>query len=265
MAPGCRTERRWKARSRRSVQSGEYRLEGSWDMNELLAAFPDAIQALVKRHLSYDALPQGAICFHAGDIVGRVYFPTSGLISLLVPAGGDEFAEAGLIGSEGAAGLQSAVWSRPSFTHAIVQVPGEFWSVPSELLRQAVQGSDEAKALVIGYTETLWAEAQQAAACNANHPALRRLARWLLQAADRTQSDRVPVTQKLLSEMLGLKRTTVTGLAEQLQDHGMVKYRRGNIAILDRVTLEGTACDCYQIVQQLYRKRSENLVRYSTR
>lgn len=231
---------------------------GQWG-NLLLAALPGATLALLKRDLSAGTLPQGAICFDVADVVGRVYFPTSGLISLLVSAGGDELVEAGLIGSEGAAGLQSAFWSRPSFTRAVVQVPGEFWSVSAELLRQAVQMSDEAKALVSGYTEILWSEAQQLAACNAIHPALRRLARWLLQAADRSQSNQLPLTQKFLAEMLGVRRTSLTALAQRLQDRGIIKYTRGNIVIVDRATLEATACQCYPIIRQLYRSESETL------
>lgn len=231
---------------------------GRWG-NELLAAFPDAVRAQLNRHLSDVTLPQGAICFEAGHVVGRVLFPMSGLISLVVSAGGDERVEAGVIGNEGAAGLQSAVWSRPSFTRAVVQMPGQFWSVPAGPLRQAVQGSDEAKALVSGYTELLWAEAQQLAACNVIHPALRRLARWLLQAADRSRSNRMPLTQEVLAEIIGVRRTSVTLLARALQDRGVIKHGRGSIVISDRTALEAIACPCYQIVQQLYRGESETL------
>ena len=227
--------------------------------NELLAAFPEAIQTHLNPYLSHATLAQGAICFDAGDLVRRVYFPMSGLISLLVSVGGEERVEAGMIGSEGAAGLQSAVWSRPSFTRAIVQVPGTFWSVAAEPLRQAVRGNDEALALVSGYTEFLWAEAQQLAACNVTHRALRRLARWLLQAADRGRSDRMPLTQELLAKMIGIRRTSVTLLARELQDRGVIKHGRANITVLDRAALEATACQCYQIIQQLYRRQSENL------
>jgi CRP-like cAMP-binding protein len=230
--------------------------EGRWG-NELLAAFPDAIQTHLNPYLSHAILAQGAICFDAGDVVRRVYFPMSGLISLLVSAGGDARVEAGMIGSEGAAGLQSAVGSRPSFTRAVVQVPGTFWSVAAEPLRQAVRGNDEAMALVSGYTELLWAEAQQLAACNVTHPALRRLARWLLQAADRGRSDRMPLTQEMLAEMIGVRRTSLTLLARHLQDRGVIKHGRGNVTVLDRAALEATACQCYQIIQRLYRRQSE--------
>jgi CRP-like cAMP-binding protein len=226
---------------------------GRWG-NELLASFPDAIQALLKPHASSVGLAQGAVCFDAGDVVERVYFPASGLISLLASAGGDDLVEAGLIGTEGAAGLQSAVWSRPAFARAVVQIPGKFWSIPAEPLRQAVQSLEEAKCLVGGYTETLWAEAQQLAACNAVHHASRRLARWLLQAADRSQSSHLPFTQEFLADMLGVRRTSVTLLAQQLQERGLIRYSRADIVILDRAQLEASACECYQVIRRLYHR-----------
>ncbi len=153
--------------------------------NQSLAVFPDAVLALLI-DLSNVTLSQGAICFDAGDLIKSVYFPASGLISLIVCTRGGEFVEAGMIGREGAAGLQNAMGQRPSLTRAIVQAPGIFWSISAEPLRHAIENSEQAKAVVNGYTEILWTEAQQLAACNAVHQSLPRLARWLLQSADRT-------------------------------------------------------------------------------
>ncbi len=220
--------------------------------NQFLAIFPDATLALLKGHLSNVSLPQGAVCFDAGDITERVYFPTTGLISLVICTQGGDLVEAGMVGREGAAGLQSVVTRRPSFTRAIVQVPGLFWTIPAEPLRHAIEKSEEAKALVNRYTEILWSEAQQLAACNAIHQSSARLARWLLLSADRTGSNNLLLTQEFLGEMLGIRRTSVTLLAQEIQQRGVIKYSRGKIAILDRATLEATACECYQVIRRLY-------------
>src|SRR5262249_26552145 len=110
----------------------------------------------------------------------------------------------------------------------------------------------EANALVQQYIETLWAEAQQICACNATHEGETRLARWLLQCADRTGTEQSTVTQESLGEMLGIRRTTVTLLAQHLQDRGIIKYSRGKIAIVDRAVLESCACGCYGTVKGLY-------------
>ena len=109
----------------------------------------------------------------------------------------------------------------------------------------------ELRELIFAYIETLWAEAQQNAACNAIHDCSSRLCRWLLQCADRTGSDRVLLTQEFLAEMLGVRRTTVTLLAQELQKRGILRYSRGRITILDRAALEGGACDCYEVIRKL--------------
>jgi CRP-like cAMP-binding protein len=98
-------------------------------------------------------------------------------------------------------------------------------------------------------TEMLWAEAQQIATCNAIHDAASRLCRWLLQSADRTGSSELPLTQELLSEMLGVRRTTVTLLAQVLQNKGFIRYSREKLTILDRRGLEGCACECYGVTR----------------
>jgi hypothetical protein len=145
--------------------------------NEVLAAFPDATQAFLNNHLSNLILRQDTVCFDAGVPIERVYFPISALISLVISMNGGDLVETGIIGHEGAAGLQNAVARRPSFTRAIVQIPGSFLVIAAEPLRHAIERSEEAKAVLNRYTEILWAEAQQLAACNAIHQSLPRLAR----------------------------------------------------------------------------------------
>jgi CRP-like cAMP-binding protein len=214
---------------------------------------PQVTLALLDRKWSHVALPRGHICFAPGDVIQRVYFPTSGLISLVVSTEKGEFAEAGMVGREGAVGLQSALGPRISYTRTIVQVAGMSYSIAADALREAIHRSEEAQALVIHYNEMLLAEAQQLAACNAVHDASSRLARWLLQCADRIGSERLPLTQEFLGEMLGVKRTSVTLLAQNLHARGMIKYSRGRITIADRTALESWACECYRAIKELYR------------
>ena len=94
--------------------------------------------------------------------------------------------------------------------------------------------------------------ASQIAGCNRLHEADERLARWLLMASDRTQSDTLDFTQEFLATMLGAQRTTVTSVASGLQERGLIAYGRGHVRILNRENLEAAACDCYQITKQLY-------------
>lgn len=231
--------------------------------NCLLEAMPQPTMQLLKGSLSHVRLLQGFVCFDAGDAIEQVYFPTSGLISLVIPTREGKFIEAGLVGREGAVGLQIAFGQRHLFARAVVQITGGFYKIPAEPLRRAVETSEEAKALVCRYIEARLAEAHQLGACNAIHNGAARLARWLLHSADRTGSEQLALTQELLSEMLGLRRTTVTLLAQHLQDRGIIKYSRGKISILEREALQSCACECYRVIRELYGQLDAGHGKYS--
>jgi CRP-like cAMP-binding protein len=217
--------------------------------NRLLATLPRETLASFGQDLKQVSLSQGIVCYGAGDRIDRVYFPISGMISLLVAGRNGEIVETGIIGREGAAGLQSALGERRSYNRVTIQIPGHFAVISAAHFEQAVSNSAPLRDLVLRYVETRWAEAQQIAACNAIHSGSPRLCRWLLQAADRTGSDHVPLTQECLANMLGVRRTTVTLLAQELQERGAIRYSRGRITLLDRKMLEASSCDCYEAIK----------------
>ncbi len=217
--------------------------------NRLLDAMPRETRTLLERDLKQVSLPHGFVCFEAGDRVDRIYFPLTGMISLFVPIGDGETVQAAMIGPEGAAGLSGALGGRRSSTRAAVQIPGRFSTISAIRFEQAA--ADTAlKDLLLRYTEAALAEAQQMAVCNAVHDASSRLCRWLLQIADRVGTNLLPLTQEHLADMLGVRRTTVTLLAQDLQRRGMVKYSRGHITLLDRAALEASACECYHTTKR---------------
>lgn len=218
--------------------------------NRLLAALPAEALALLEPDLKRVTLDQGALCFYAGDAVDYVYFPRTGMISLSVKAGNAKMVEIALVGCDGAVGLQCGLGPRRLFTRAIVLIAGEFSVIAADRFEQAAGRSAAIKDLIVRYTELQWTEAQQTTACNALHDGSSRLCRWLLQSADRTRSENVPLTQEFLAEMLGLRRTTVTLLAQELQKKGILRYSRGKITIVDRPALEAAACDCYGIIRR---------------
>ena len=129
-----------------------------------------------------------------------------------------------------------------------MQVAGTISHISAEAFERAVAQSEAIKDIITQYTEVLWVEAQQLAACNALHGVEARLARWLLQTQDRIESPSLPLTQEFLSQMLGVRRTTVTIVARAFQNAGLIRYRRGHIIIIDRGGLEEAACECYQII-----------------
>jgi CRP-like cAMP-binding protein len=138
---------------------------------------------------------------------------------------------------------------RRGFTRAVVQAPLVASRISCTQFQAAVQKSEALKNLIVNYNELLLAQVQQTAACNALHATESRLARWLLQIRDRIDSDVLPLTQEFLSQMLGVRRTTVTLVARQLEQAGVIKNRRGRIVVLDRKGLEDVACECYAIVR----------------
>jgi CRP-like cAMP-binding protein len=217
--------------------------------NRLLAALPPTDFSLFDSDLRASTFKQGAIVQEAGEPVDQVYFPQTGMISLLVITQEGVGIEAATIGREGAIGLHRGLGKRRSFTRAVIQVSGTISHISADVFERAVERSDAIKDMITHYTEVLWVEAQQIAACNAVHSAEARFARWLLQTQDRIDSDALPLTQEFLSQMLGVRRTTVTLVARALQQAGLIRYRRGQIVILDRAGLEEAACECHQIIQ----------------
>jgi CRP-like cAMP-binding protein len=208
---------------------------------------PDTL-ALLDRDLKQVSLQQGAILLEPGDPIEDIYFPLTGLLSLLVLGRNGSAIEAGTVGREGAVGLHGGLGGRRSFTRATTQIGGRFSTIRAARFEHIANGSAAIRDLIRGYTEVLLAEAQQIAACNAMHEAKERLCRWLLQCADRTGRAELPLTQEFLAQMLGIRRTTVTLLAQSMQVRNLIRYRRGHIVLLDRKGIEECACECYDIM-----------------
>ena len=224
---------------------------GRWGNNRLLNALPCKTLALFGQDLRQVSLSQGIVCYEAGDRIDRVYFPITGMISLLVAGGNGKIVGTAVIGREGAAGLQSGLGQHKSYSRTTIQIPGYFAVVSATHFERAVSSSAPLRDLVFRYVGTLWAEAQQIAACNAIHSTPARLCRWLLQVADATGSDILPLKHEYLADMLGAHRSTVTMLAQVLQERGAIRCRRGRIAVLKRKMLERSACKCYEAIKNL--------------
>jgi CRP-like cAMP-binding protein len=219
--------------------------------NCLLATLRLAELSLLKDNLKEVALDQGTMLHEEGELIEHVYFPHSGMISLLAVMPEGEAIETATVGREGVVGATSGQRPHRAFSRAVVQVAGAASRITISRFQAAVRQSEVITDLVTRYNEALLAQVQQSAACNALHQVEARLCRWLLQVRDRIESDSLPLTQEFLSQMLGVRRTTVTAVAGTLQATGLIRYhRRGHIDILDRRGLEETACGCYEIVRQ---------------
>jgi CRP-like cAMP-binding protein len=171
------------------------------------------------------------------------------MISLLAVMSDGQAIETATIGSEGVVGAMAGFDRRVAFARAVVQAPMHAARVTAKKLQSVVRNGNGIRQLLVRYNEVLLAQVQQTAACNALHPMEARLARWLLQTRDRVESNALPLTQEFLSQMLGVRRTTVNLIARQLENAGVILNRRGRIVITDRNGLEELACECYGAVR----------------
>lgn len=217
--------------------------------NRLLAALSPETLAILDRDLKQVSIAQGAVLFEPGSPLDTIYFPQTGLVSLLILTRTGETLETATVGREGAVGLQGRFGERFSFTRAIAQIGGRFTFIRAARFVELVDGNPAVSNLFSRYTEVLLAEAQQIAACNAIHDGVSRLARSLLQSADQIGSEEFPMTQETLAQMLGVRRTTVTLLAQVFKEKGLVRYSRGHIVITNRKGLESYACECYHTLR----------------
>lgn len=161
-------------------------------------------------------------------------------------------AEVNLVGREGLVGAFHLLGPAEVPTNCFVQMEATALKISLLDLREAFENSEEIRQRILENVQEQALTMAQIAACNRLHESQERLARWLLMAQDRTQSDVLSITQEFLAEMLGARRTTVTMVAAALQRSGYIEYRRGQIRILDRKGLEAVACDCYKVTERLY-------------
>jgi CRP-like cAMP-binding protein len=214
--------------------------------NRLLAALSPADFSLLAPNLKDISLTQGDVLQEAGEAIQHVYFPHSGMISLLAVMQNGSAVETATVGREGAAGAMSGLGSRIAPHRSVSQIEGIASRIAAARFEAAVNGSASIKDLVVRYSDGLMMMIQQSAGCNALHTLETRLCRWLLQTRDRSDTNRLSLTQEFLSQMLGVRRTTLTLIARHLQDAGLIRYRRGLIEIVDRSGLEAKACEFSQ-------------------
>src|ERR1700730_144849 len=222
---------------------------GQGRQNRLLFALTPEDHSLLAPHLKKQSLQVGTLLQEEGEPVEQIYFPHQGMISLLAIMSDGQGIETATVGSEGVGGAMSGFGASRGFTRAVVQAPLMASRISSLQFQAAVQKSETLRNLMASYSEALLAQVQQTAACNALHAMESRLARWLLQTRDRIDTDVLPLTQEFLSQMLGVRRTTVTLVARQLEQAGLIQNRRGRIVIIDSEGLKDVACECYAIIR----------------
>jgi CRP-like cAMP-binding protein len=199
-------------------------------------------------------LEQKKVLFEPGEAVELVYFPIDGVISLVVALSDGQLTEAAMVGHDGVVGASSALDGKIAFSRAIVQLSGKVAGCDATAFRNVVLQSPSLISTVIRHEQVVFGQAQQSAACMANHYVEARLCRWLLRARDLSQSDNLPFTQELLAQMLGVQRSSVATVAHTLQQAGLIRYSRGKIHIVDVEGVRECACECYETVRDQYKQ-----------
>jgi CRP-like cAMP-binding protein len=217
--------------------------------NSFVSSLSPADLALLSPHLSQVDLAQAKVLFEEGDRVESVHFPITGVVSFIVVMSDGNWVEAGMIGKDGVVGGSVALDGPRALNRAIVQVAGTASVVDMDVMRAVVAESETLRRKLFQHEQLFLAQAQQSAACNALHQVEERLCRWILRTRDLSEGDVMPLTQEFLSQMLGVRRTSVTLAARHLQATGLIKYRRGRVEIADRDGLKEASCECYEAVK----------------
>jgi len=220
--------------------------------NRILNALPQNIFAAVEPNLKQVDLRFGDVLAESVQPVDRVYFPTAGVVSLVVEMKVGDMIETAMVGRDGVANATAALDGKMSLHKAIVQVAGQASSIAPDSLRSLTDEFPPFRSILIRHEQVVLAQAQQSAGCNASHTVEARMCRWLLRIRDLTGSDDLKLTQEFLAQMLGVRRTSVSLVAGTLQKAGFIKYSRGKIRLLDIPQIEQGACECYETVQGHY-------------
>jgi CRP-like cAMP-binding protein len=220
--------------------------------NFLLESLPASVLDAIRPRLRPVALTQRLELARAGEPSDDVYFPQSGIISLVVRLSGGEAIEVAMVGRESVFGASAALGGGVWLSDAVVQLPGVAWVLDAAHLRRVVQSSDAFRATLFRHGEAIFAQAQQSAACNAVHSLENRFASWLLRARDLSGADDLLLTQEFLAEMIGVQRGSVSTVASSFQRDGLLRYHRGKIEILDVEGLGRKACECYASIKAQY-------------
>jgi CRP-like cAMP-binding protein len=220
--------------------------------NRLLAALPPADLGLLAPYLKQVSLKQDAVLVRSGDRNEQVYFPHSGTISFMLGTPDGQTVATSVIGHEGAVGMLSVLGLSRSPTTAVVRVAGIASQISASRFHAAFRQSSAIKHAVQTNTRALLMQLQHVAACNALHPVEARMARWLLHIRDRIDGKAISLTQEALSQLLGVRRTTVTLVVQKLRASGAVRSDRRGLVEIDRPRLEKAACECYKVMRREY-------------
>lgn len=229
--------------------SGDFGLRNS----VLKSLNPKAISFLEERS-TVRRLTQGQVLYEEGDMFVNAIFPHEGVVSMMARMHGGRSVEKLSIGNEGFVGIGCILGGGKTISTPVVQVEGYASWISIDDLDESYAKYPCVRAAMLRYAKRVIVQLMESVACNTHHEAEQRVSRWLLSAHDRVSSDSFELTQQALSDVLGLRRATISAASKALMDQGAIKYSRGNVTITDRDLLETKTCECYGRIRKAFEK-----------
>jgi CRP-like cAMP-binding protein len=223
--------------------------QSNWPRNRLLLALPSRNLKELLPELEQVQCQREQVLIDADSALDRVFFPDSGVVSVMAVYSDGGTIEMATIGREGCTGMQAVFGAKSSSVRFFVQIPGTAAKMSRSAFTRAMESMPSFRSLMQAYVHAFLEQVMVSVACNGAHSLKERLARWLLMMRDRADEDVLPLTQNLLAEMLGVQRPTITNVAREMERAGLIERGRRQITILDRQALTRASCECYQLVR----------------
>jgi len=190
------------------------------------------------------------VLLDADSSIDHVFFPDSGVVSVVAVYSDGSVIEMATIGREGFTGVKAVFGAKMSSSRLLVQIPGSAARMSRAAFTRAMGSMPSFRSLMYAYVNAFLEQVMVSVACNGAHSIKERLARWLLMMRDRSDDDTLLITQSLLAEMLGVQRPTITNAAAELESAGLIERGRRQVRILDRKGLTRASCECYLLVRE---------------
>jgi len=221
----------------------------NWPRNRLLLALPSSNLKQLTPELERVRCERGQILMDADSPLDHVFFPDSGVVSVVAVYADGSIIEMATIGREGCTAMQAVFGAKSSSVRLLVQIPGDAAKMSRAAFTRAMGSMPSFRNLMFAHVQAFLEQVLVSVACNGAHSLKERLARWMLMMRDRGDDDALQITQSLLAEMLGVQRPSVTNAARELERAGLIARGQRQITILDRPGLEKASCECYQLVR----------------
>src|SRR6202046_1226227 len=220
-----------------------------WPRNRLLLALPARNLKRLMAELEQIRCQRGQVLINADSALDHVFFPDSGVVSVVAVYADGSLIEMATIGRQCCSGVQAILGAKLSSVQLLVQIPGGATKMSRATFTLAMQSMPSFRSLMDAYVQAFLEQVRVSVACNGAHSLKQRLARWLLAMRDRADDDALKITQNLLAEMLGVQRPSITNAARELERAGLIARGRRQVTILDRQGLVAESCECYQLVR----------------